>query len=471
MYLFAKLTFFVYLCRAKQNLVMTKLKSKDSLGDRMKSNYESRSETRLVRRMPVILRLDGKSFHTFTRKFKKPFDPIMTECMNETMLYLCSKIQGTVLGYTQSDEITLVLVDYKSIDSDAFFDYRVQKMCSIAASMATMQFNRSFNEKVYVYEQNQHFANEPGDPFDDRYETALNLGAIFDCRAFNVPIEEVTNMILWRQQDAIRNSIQGLGQAYFSHNELDHKSTVDIKSMLVERKGISWDLMPISDQRGRCAVKRNEGWVIDNEIPIFVGEGREYIEKRIAFPEDKKEPAPTSVEVKDSDHVEVVPQGDEYKRDENGNLITCGIIIMDKMGVVLGCHPTGQPRFEPHTLDIPKGCAEKGETDLQAAIREVCEETGIDFSKGDRKFVDMGIRPHVKGKNIHVFLTMVDSVEDLVKTCKCTSYFTDKDGNRLPEVDGFYDITPLTFDAFFKKIEAHVREAFGKYGPEVELSL
>ena len=150
---------------------MSKQKSKDSLGDRMKGYYEARSEVRLVRRMPVVLRLDGKSFHTFTRKFKKPFDPIMTECMNDTVLYLCKNIQGAVIGYTQSDEITIVLVDYKTLDSEAFFDYRVQKMCSIAASMATLEFNRSFNERVYIYEQNQSFENNVGDPFDDRYQS------------------------------------------------------------------------------------------------------------------------------------------------------------------------------------------------------------------------------------------------------------------------------------------------------------
>lgn len=112
--------------------------TRDDLGDRMKDYYESRSKTRLTRRMPVIIRLDGKAFHTFTKGFKKPFDMIMVKAMQETMKYLCENIQGCVLGYTQSDEITLVLVDYNKLDTGAWFDYDVQKLCSVSASMATL---------------------------------------------------------------------------------------------------------------------------------------------------------------------------------------------------------------------------------------------------------------------------------------------------------------------------------------------
>lgn len=122
--------------------------TRDDLGDRMKDYYESRSKTRLTRRMPVIIRLDGKAFHTFTKGFKKPFDMIMVKAMQETMKYLCENIQGCVLGYTQSDEITLVLIDYQNLNSDAWFDYEVQKLCSVSASMATFAFNRAFVKHV-----------------------------------------------------------------------------------------------------------------------------------------------------------------------------------------------------------------------------------------------------------------------------------------------------------------------------------
>ena len=119
---------------------------RDELGIRMKNFYESVPKTKLLRRTPVAIRIDGKAFHSFTRGMKKPFDFILIESMQKTMQYLCENIQGCVLGYTQSDEITLLLIDYKRLNSDAWFDYEVQKMCSIAASMTTMAVNRYFAE-------------------------------------------------------------------------------------------------------------------------------------------------------------------------------------------------------------------------------------------------------------------------------------------------------------------------------------
>ena len=110
----------------------------DELSIRMKTFYEQIPKIKLIRRMPVIIRLDGKAFHTFTKGFKKRFDEILIKTIQETTKYLCENIQGCVLGYTQSDEISLLLVDYKKLNSDAWFDYEVQKMCSIAASMGTL---------------------------------------------------------------------------------------------------------------------------------------------------------------------------------------------------------------------------------------------------------------------------------------------------------------------------------------------
>ena len=121
---------------------------RDDLGTRMKTFYENIPKTRLMRRVPVAIRIDGKAFHTFTRGFNKPFDEVLIESMQETMRYLCENVQGCVFGYTQSDEITLILVDYKKLNSAAWFDYEVQKMCSIAASMAAMAFNKFF---MYEY--------------------------------------------------------------------------------------------------------------------------------------------------------------------------------------------------------------------------------------------------------------------------------------------------------------------------------
>ena len=193
-----------------------------------------------MRRCPVAIRIDGKAFHTFTRGFQKPFDDVLIKSMQETMKYLCENIQGCVLGYTQSDEITLILVDYKKLTSSAWFDYEVQKICSIAASMATMAFNKFFRDNVgdYLYENydDQYLAD-----YIETLQNAVDNGAMFDARCFNIPKEEVTNLIYWRQLDASRNSIQMVGQANFSHKELQNKSCNDIQDMLMTQKGINWN--------------------------------------------------------------------------------------------------------------------------------------------------------------------------------------------------------------------------------------
>ena len=268
---------------------------KDELGTRMKEFYESVPKTRLVRRMPVAIRLDGKAFHTFTRGFEKPFDEVLGKSMRETMKYLCENIQGCVLGYTQSDEITLILVDYQNLNSCAWFDYEVQKMCSIAASMATMAFNKFFTKNVNYFEM----THEHDDTINEYCTTLVNAaekGAMFDARCFNIPKEEVCNLIYWRQLDATRNSIQMVGQANFSHKELQNKSCNMIQEMLFAKKGINWNDYPTYLKRGSCCIKTTiqnpnvdikDGaypksiWMIDLDIPIFKGDGRQYIDKLI----------------------------------------------------------------------------------------------------------------------------------------------------------------------------------------------
>ena len=231
--------------------------TRDDLGTRMKTFYEGISKTRLMRRCPVAIRIDGKAFHTFTRGFNKPFDEVLIEAMQKTMKYLCENIQGCVLGYTQSDEIPLILVDYKKLNSSAWFDYEVQKMCSIAASMATMAFNRFF---MYEYEEFNRWVNE-GNPTDedrrlnDIYYDAMCKGAMFDARCFNIPKEEVTNLIYWRQLDATRNSIQMVGQAHFSHDELQDKTCNMIQDMLMTKYGINWNDFTIPCKRGTACIK------------------------------------------------------------------------------------------------------------------------------------------------------------------------------------------------------------------------
>ena len=272
----------------------------DELGKRMKEYYENIPKNKLMRRAPVIIRIDGKAFHTFTRGFKKPFDDILIKSMQETMKYLCENIQGCVLGYTQSDEISLLLVDYKNLNSSAWFDYEIQKICSIAASMATMAFNKSFikNAEEFMTDRAASYEMEGlcGKGTEEYklcevYQKAIEKGAMFDARCFNIPKEEVTNYFYWRQLDAIRNSIQMVGQAHFPHNILQYKTCEDIKDMLYVKDEIVWELLPTYKQRGSCCIKQDyiyenilrKQWVIDNNIPLFKDEGRDYIEVLVNY--------------------------------------------------------------------------------------------------------------------------------------------------------------------------------------------
>lgn len=264
--------------------------TKDSLGDRMKK-YEYITRTHLIPRMPVIIRLDGKAFHQFCKGLKRPFDDILIKTMQDTTKYLCENVQGCVLGYTQSDEITLVLVDYKTLDNSSWFDNNIQKIVSVSASMATMAFNKFFekNASNAILNILDYYADDYNE--EDKYISAIdekmkNKCAMFDSRVFNLPKEEVCNCVLWRQNDATRNSIEMVGQAYFSHKELHKKTCNDIQDMLMTQRGINWNDFPTHYKRGSCAIKKvdengRSKWVLDKEIPIFKGEGRKYIEKLI----------------------------------------------------------------------------------------------------------------------------------------------------------------------------------------------
>ena len=284
----------------------------DDLGTRMKE-YEKRNQYYLQKRTPVAIRVDGRSFHTFTKGFKRPFDDILMKSMQETAKYMCENIQGAKFAYVQSDEITIILTDYDTLETDCWFNYRTDKLCSISASMATMAFNRVFVKNVDEWGRltfpnwDEGGTNEEVDvdllKLNDAYQRAIGKGAMFDARCFNIPKEEVTNLIYWRQLDATRNSIQMVGQANFSHKELQNKSCNDIQDMLHEQKGINWNDYPTVCKRGTACIKNRKiieyldefkvtaklidstktenSWIIDTEMPILKGEDRAYIDDLI----------------------------------------------------------------------------------------------------------------------------------------------------------------------------------------------
>jgi len=238
------------------------MKSNNTLSGRMKL-YESVNRDYLVPNMSTIIRLYGKAFHSFTKGMKRPFDVKLMDAMSDTAKYLCKNIMGCKIAYIQSDEITLLLTDFDTINTEPWFNGNIQKMVSIAASMATAKFNELIDSQKL---------------------------AMFDARVFQLPICEVVNNFIWRQQDAVRNSVQSVGQAYFSHKDLHRKSCSDIQDMLMTTYNVNWNDYPTSQRRGRCVIKekfQHNGverthWITDNEIPIFTKD-RNYIDKLMKF--------------------------------------------------------------------------------------------------------------------------------------------------------------------------------------------
>lgn len=219
----------------------------DSLGDRIKLKYEHAYRHYLPGRMPVIIRVDGKAFHTLTRGMEKPFDPRFTDMMNKTAQALMENIQGAELAYVQSDEISVLVHNYKRFTSSAWFDNNIQKMVSVAAAIATATFTLEY-----------------GKP------------AMFDARAFVLPEAEVNNYFLWRQQDATRNSINAVAQSLYSHKELMGKNLKETQELIFQR-GQNWNDYPTGLKRGRCVVI---GGALDEQIPIF-SEDPDYVNRHL----------------------------------------------------------------------------------------------------------------------------------------------------------------------------------------------
>jgi tRNA(His) 5'-end guanylyltransferase len=233
--------------------------SKDSLGDRMKSYYEDRFRVNLPRRTNILIRLDGKAFHTYTKGLKRPFDDDFSSDMDETTRFLCENIQGAKIGYVQSDEISILITDYETLDTSPWFDNNLQKMCSVSASLATAKFNQLRMQRA--------FSNIDVDPLKHgptAYDMTISSNvlnkklATFDSRVFIIPeAEEVVNYFIWRQQDATRNSISMAAQSEFSTKQLHGKSGSQMQDMMFTEKGVNWNDYPFRFKRGAAIVKLN----------------------------------------------------------------------------------------------------------------------------------------------------------------------------------------------------------------------
>lgn len=222
------------------------------IGDRMK-RYESVTEFMLPRRIPVILRVDGRAFHTITRKrFGRAWLMEFVEQMSDTALTMLSDMQGCDFCYCQSDEISFLITDYRTIRTDAWFSYDLRKIISISSSLASSVFSREYGRTV-----------------------------CFDSRAFSIPQDEVANYFIWRQIDATRNAIQMAGREHFSARQLHKKSCNEIQELLFQEKGINFNDYPAIRKRGFCII---DG-VFDRKIPIFT-KNRFYIERFVDIRKD-----------------------------------------------------------------------------------------------------------------------------------------------------------------------------------------
>lgn len=244
-----------------------------SIAARMKG-YESVYKQFLTRRTPVIVRLDGRAFHSYTKKMPKPFFEDFRALMWDSTKILAEEVDSCVFAYTQSDEVSLLLKDWTMFKTQAWFENNLSKIVSNTASIFTAVFN-------------DLAPNYLGSIDRPKY-------GFFDSRAFTLPESEVVNYFIWRQQDAVRNSINSLGQAHFSQKKLNGLNTDQVQELLFTELGINWNDEPTWARRG-VAVRLNvdesnienvkaggaiDGprLILDKEIPIFTKD-REYINR------------------------------------------------------------------------------------------------------------------------------------------------------------------------------------------------
>lgn len=242
---------------------------KTSLGDRMKG-YEIVTQDVLMKRTPVIIRLDGKAFHTFTKRLnnfddslnKSPFSEVMYNCMASTAIGLTHYIQGAKIAYSQSDEISILCTDWATFDTQQWYGGKIQKIVSVSAAMAATFF-------YAAYEQHEKIDYAPHRP-------------LFDSRVFNLPKEEVNNYFIWRQKDAMRNSVNMLGQYHFPHRELQGKKVDEVRQMCYEKYGADWYSLPTWQKMGFCVLSTtaisSRGPQLWENIPVFTEE-RDFVEK------------------------------------------------------------------------------------------------------------------------------------------------------------------------------------------------
>lgn len=264
---------------------------KESLGDLIKQ-YEECYNIKIPKRCVSIIRLDMRAGHNFTKGFDKPYDSIFIKSMYETMHYLCKNIPGCQFGYVESDEISLLIYETNP-EAEPWFANRVQKFCSISASMATLQFNRVFKQNVDCFDStHKDSGNNRDSELLSKYQAAMEKDAMFDSRVFVIPESVIGPYFIWRQNDCTRNSILGISQKYMSHKEMQGLKCNDLQNVLLTKYNVNWNNFSTVEKRGTCSYKvlideekdRHE-WVLDFEMPILMDD-REFVVSKITYPKE-----------------------------------------------------------------------------------------------------------------------------------------------------------------------------------------
>jgi tRNA(His) guanylyltransferase len=272
---------------------------RDALGDRMK-RFETVTKIALPRRTYTLMRIDGRAFHTFTRGLTRPYDLSLINAMDATAVALCEQIAGAQFAYVQSDEISIVAVDFLGLDTQPWFEGYVQKWASVGASIATAAFNyeiaRQYFARLYDTDNVSLLAHQP--------LSAKKPLAVFDARVFTIPdFVEVENYFVWRQKDAIRNSVSMLAQHYASHKQL-HGKNQSAQHEVIHAAGDNWANHPNGFKNGRVIRKSGVqewgkelgqqpspenfkvgNWFVDDNTPVFT-QNREYLRSLVPIPWD-----------------------------------------------------------------------------------------------------------------------------------------------------------------------------------------
>jgi len=200
---------------------------KDTLGDKLKEYEGAETSRKAMIGLPLLARLDGRSFHTFTKKFPRPYFPTMSKWMQELTAFLVDDTNACI-GYTQSDEISLVW-NLTSESSQFLFGGRFQKLTSVLAGLASAKFNQ------LVLKDSPSMAH---------------MLPCFDCRVWQVPdLDTAADVFKWRELDATKNSITMAASTEYSHKEL-HCKTGKEKIEMLWQKGIDWNAYPTFFKRG-----------------------------------------------------------------------------------------------------------------------------------------------------------------------------------------------------------------------------